>query len=172
MSVVGRRPRQSRRARVESESAAIAARLRHAIESSQLTRDGLWNIYSTKSQLFLSDNNRIWTTGAIIIPLAFGTVAALAAMKDVTSAQRLFAGLVGLALLLLWNLFADRHRTLQERSEAWLRAIESVNGGPFEDSGEGRPHWWNSIRTHRWLMAGLFALYPFVNLWVLVSTVP
>lgn len=66
-----------------------------------------------------------------MIPLAFGAAAALEANKDATSWQRLVAGLVGLVLLVLWNLFADRHRALQDRSQSWLRSIETAYGCPL-----------------------------------------
>ncbi|WP_456506294.1 hypothetical protein [Arthrobacter sp. UYCu723] len=135
-----------------------------------MAREELWHIYSAKSQLFLSDNNRIWTTGAIIIPLAFGAVAALWTIKDVTSAQRVGSGLAGFGLLLFWNFFADRQRILQKRSEAWLKAIDSIHGGPFDDSADGRTSWWSSIRGMRWLFAILFALYALSNFLILVFT--
>lgn len=126
-------------------------------------------MYAVKSQIFLSDINRIWTTAAIFVPLAFGAVAALEVSKDVTSTQRLVAGGFGFMLLLLWNLFADRQRALQDNSLSWLRSIEKVYGCA-RDTADGvhRP-WWQSIRTHRWLLASPFAVYFVFNLVTLLG---
>lgn len=148
----------------EAKGSEHSAQLEAALKSGTLSREDLRTIYSVKSQTFLSDNNRIWTTAAIVIPLAFGAAAALEANKDATSWQRLVAGLVGLVLLVLWNLFADRHRALQDRSQSWLRSIETAYGCPPELVGELRGSGRKSIRTYRWLLALLFASYPLFNL--------
>jgi hypothetical protein len=151
------------------ESSDFSAQLDAALKSETLDREDLRNIYAVKSQIFLSDNNRIWTTGAIIVPLAFGVVAALEANKDATSLQRFMAGLAGWMLLALWNLFADRHRAWQDDSKSWLRSIEKVYGCERPGSAHGSNHrWWHSVRTYRWLVAVLFALYPLWYLWAML----
>lgn len=99
-----------------------------------------------------------------MIPLAFGAAAALEANKDATSSQRLMAGFVGLALLVLWNVLADRHRALQDRSQSWLSSIEKIYGCPRESVGGISSGGWKSIRVYRWLLAALFASYPIFNL--------
>lgn len=145
-----------------------SAHLDAALASGKLGREDLRNIYTVKSQIFLSDNNRIWTTAAIVIPLAFGAAAALEANKDATSGQRLVAGIVGFFLLALWNVFADRHKVLQDRSQSWLSSIEKLYGCPRESLGGTASGGWKSIRVYRWLLVVLFASYPIFNLVVVL----
>lgn len=153
------RPDEVRGAKGSDYPAQLAA----ALASGKLDREDLRTIYTVKSQAFLSDNNRIWTMAAIVIPLSFGAAAALEADKDAASWQRLVTGIVGLGLLLLWNLFADRHRTLQDRSQSWMRSIETAYDCPRE-LVDGPPSRGWTVRTHRWLLAALFASYPIFNL--------
>lgn len=86
--------------------------------------DWLQTLYENYERRFLSDNNVIWSTGAILIPLSlagFGAVLGRDQVHWTSVAVFLFASSL---LMLIWNLIADTHRAFQEKSEAWLVAIE------------------------------------------------
>jgi hypothetical protein len=124
-----------------------------------VSHDVLLHVYDARLQRYLSDNNRIWTTGALLIPLSLAGVALLSARAHPTIPQRIVVGAGSVLLILVWNIFADHHRGFQSRSEAWITAIEHHLGLP-EIKGTNKaqmPRWstlWplETVQRTRWLL--------------------
>jgi hypothetical protein len=95
--------------------------------------DWLKTLYTAFLNRMLSDNERIWRTGAILVPLSLSAFAALAAMRDFASWKVLVLGSASSALLWCWLIIAENHRAFQQKSEAWLVAIQETVG--FERAG-------------------------------------
>ncbi len=127
-------------------------------------------LYKAHVDRMLSDNERIWRTGAIFVPLSFAGFGAFAAHPTVASAA--IIGGASSALMLIWNVIAENHRSFQQTHEVWIRAIEDTIGippGPEKKKAEGRlprlvtkgraiqrMRWWLFYGvTFAWLALGL-----------------
>lgn len=86
----------------------------------------LTNLYQEYGQRFRSDNNGIWTTGAIMVPLSLGSFGLLASLSDPSRGQVIVLPLIGLLLMTIWFVIAENLRAFQEGSMAWLEAIEQA----------------------------------------------
>ena len=85
-------------------------------------------LYSSHNQRYSNDGDRIWVTGAVMIPLLLGCFIALTQDRQVSTEHLLLLAVVSLALIVVWLIVAETHRRLQQESRAWLKAIESVLG--------------------------------------------
>jgi hypothetical protein len=122
--------------------------------------------------MYLSDNNRIWTMGSIILPVALASAAILPSTAA-KGGQILILGSASTLLVAAWNLFADHHRAFQTKSLAWMEAIERSLDLPDPGSPKaGLPRWMNAklpiigklnVRRIRWSLAvftgGYWAAY-------------
>lgn len=91
----------------------------------------LREMYRTRLDRFLADNNTIWKTGAIFVPVAIGSLI-IPFQADIHSVGALVVLTLGsVGLLIIWNLIHENHRAFQDKSMAIIRAIEKVAG--FED---------------------------------------
>jgi hypothetical protein len=100
----------------------------------------LVTLYQEYSKLFISSNNRIWTTAATMIPLSLGSFALLASIPRPTLGQIIAFSLGSWLLMTFWLVVAENHRAHQNGSEAWLRAIEKrwgFEGIPDRKSDRG-----------------------------------
>ncbi len=88
--------------------------------------DWLKAFYSSYSQRFLSDNNRIWSTAQIMIPLSLAGFAALTALKEPQFVHLLTLALVSSAIMIIWLVIAENHRAFQDKSLEWLLEIEKL----------------------------------------------
>jgi hypothetical protein len=85
-------------------------------------------LYQEFTKRYLSDNNRIWTTAATMVPLSLGAFALLASIDKPTMGQIIAFPLSGWLLMSFWFVVADNHRRFQERNEEWLKAIQKEWG--------------------------------------------
>ena len=109
----------------ESLVSSLRKRIRKLLaESPDAADTRLQVLYKQYTKRFLSDNNRIWTTGSILLPLSLGPFVALASSDCVSTTQQLVLAGVSVSLVLGWNVFAEKHRAFQTMSFAWLTAIE------------------------------------------------
>jgi hypothetical protein len=106
-----------------TEIKAELAKINPAVKNEWLGR-----IYDSRVQRFVHDNDRIWSTGALLVPLSLAPFLALPGAKRLTDAEFVFLGLASTVLMLLWLLIAERHRQLQDRSLQWVDAIEEDLG--------------------------------------------
>lgn len=88
----------------------------------------LETLYNHYSERFNEDNNKIWTTASIFIPTSLAGFIAFATIENPSFLQivGLMAG--SLALLTIWLFIAENHRAFQDKSLAWIIAIEKVIG--------------------------------------------
>jgi hypothetical protein len=89
---------------------------------------GLERAHEKYTQLYLSDNNRIWSTAAIMVPLSLGAFVVLASMDKPTIVQVIVLALASWLLMAVWFIIADNHRAFQEVSLERTRQIEELWG--------------------------------------------
>jgi hypothetical protein len=82
-------------------------------------------LYAEYNARFLSDNGRIWTTAATMVPLSLGSFALLASIKHPSRAQVIALPLIGLCLMTFWLAIAAKHRVFQEA------ALQNVGHRPY-----------------------------------------
>ena len=94
------------------------------------TTKGEWlrTLYDAASERFLSDNGRIWTTGAIMIPMSLAPFAVLPAIHKPVAVHFWILGLASLTVYLAWLIIADVYRQFQDKSLAWIIAIQQTIG--------------------------------------------
>lgn len=88
----------------------------------------LLELRGSHSERFLADNERIWQTGSILIPAAG---AGFFAIPDFLEAQPLGLVLIGalsIAIIYLWHVMAEGHRSFQNTHDAWVKAIDEELG--------------------------------------------
>jgi hypothetical protein len=91
-------------------------------------RDILKMLYEGRLQQFIADNNRIWTTGALLVPLALAAFFALASIDHPQLEHFIVLGAASSLLGFFWLSIAEGHRGFQDLSHAWMTAIEARFG--------------------------------------------
>lgn len=114
------------------EHADDLAALRHAWRS--MSKDeqakALVTLHESYSARFLSDNARIWTTAASMIPLSLGAFVVLASMRSPALVQVVILSAAAWVLMSVWLIIAENHRAYQEGSQRVLQDIEEIWGFP------------------------------------------
>lgn len=117
-----------RRDYFEEEVTKLMGILAKMIEDQQ--KDGkdsnswLQILYENYSRRFLSDNDRIWGTGSILIPLSLAGFAAVVGLEDLGWPHVAILMFASTTVMLIWLVIAENHRAFQQKSQAWLVAIE------------------------------------------------
>ncbi len=86
--------------------------------------------YQRRLQQFLSDNNRIWTTGSLFIPLSLAGLTAVPNMMEKSPILVILLSVASSTLALFWQFIADRHRSWQDEHQVWMDAIDKSVGLP------------------------------------------
>lgn len=81
-------------------------------------------LYQSYASRFLSDNERIWNTGAIVIPLSLAGFVAVISLNKPQWPQVIVLMTGSIVLMFIWLMIAENHRAFQQKSQAWLVAIE------------------------------------------------
>lgn len=82
-------------------------------------------VYETRRELFLNDNNRIWSTGALLVPLSLAPFLALTQFDGRPEDEHfVLLGVASVFLMAFWLLISERHRRYQIRSYDEMRAME------------------------------------------------
>lgn len=87
-------------------------------------------VYQHYAERFQKDNEKIWTIGAIFIPLS---LAGLTVLKDVSFAQTVLLAVGSTMLMQFWVWIAENHRGFQNKSQAIVQAIEQNFGLKFSE---------------------------------------
>lgn len=115
----------------------------------------LSSLYEGYSSRFLSDNTRIWTTAATMIPLSLGAFVVLASIDRPSRSQIVLLPLAGWLLMSIWLVIAENHRAFQEASHQWMRAVERIWG--FDEAlPEKRLSWMTGRRRVRQMRFALW----------------
>jgi hypothetical protein len=89
------------------------------------TDEWLRCLYSTYHARFLADNDKIWGNGRVMISFSLSAFGIYAAYRPTFFGTCVLA-LASVSLLLVWLVNAETHRAFQNKSLAWLLAIERV----------------------------------------------
>ena len=107
-----------------------------AVEQSQ----SLVTLYTNYTTRFLSDNSRIWTTAASMIPLSLGAFVVLASIPHPSKIEILTLSTASWVLMSVWFVIAENHRAFQDSSDKVLRDIEQIWNFPARPSRTTRFH--------------------------------
>lgn len=122
--------------------------------------DCLKNLHDSYTSRFLSDNDRIWTTAATMIPLSLGSFVILASISKPTLMQILLLAAAAWILMTVWLVIAENHRAFQDNSMTRIAEIEKVWG--FERVGSRGTNSFltrrGRVRQMRFLLWGLVTL--------------
>jgi len=88
----------------------------------------LRTLYENYHKRFLQDNLSIWGNGKVIIPFSLSAFAVFVSLECPSFLQTLILGVASSGLLLLWLVNAENHRAFQNKSLAWMIAIEKTIG--------------------------------------------
>lgn len=131
----------------------------HQLHTNHGERGDKWLhlLYTSYLNRFLSDNNRIWTTGQWMITLSVAPFAAIPNLAKPSTLNFVFLAIPSITLIWVWLIIAENHRAFQEKSIDWMRAIESAldierPGGdkvPRKSAHIGR----NLVQKMRWVLA-------------------
>ena len=94
----------------------------------------LVTLYTNYTTRFLSDNSRIWTTAASMIPLSLGAFVVLASIPHPSKIEILTLSIASWVLMSVWFVIAENHRAFQESSGEVLRDIEKIWNFPDRPS--------------------------------------
>jgi hypothetical protein len=106
------------------------AELRQAWQSMRADQraQSLVALHSSYTERFLSDNARIWTTAATMIPLSLGAFVVLASIPHPHPWQIIVLAVAGWILMTVWYIIAENHRAFQDNSMKALDDIEKIWG--------------------------------------------
>lgn len=118
-----------------------------APQPAQPDHDWLRALYGHFGERMRSDNERIWSTGEIFVPISLSGFAALLAIDEPAIWKTSILALGSSFLLLLWLFLAESHRSFQRKSEAWLVAILRTIGVQDIGSAKVIEGWQNRLFT-------------------------
>ncbi len=127
----------------KSDDTGAVASLRAQLNRIPSERQDEWlrMLYGSYNQRYVSESDRIWVTGAIMIPLSLGGFVALTQDRQPTALHLWLLALVSVILMVVWLVIAEHHRTLQQESKVWLKAIELIldigDTGPLKSEAKG-----------------------------------
>jgi hypothetical protein len=119
-------------------------------------------IYQAQLQKFLHDNDRIWSSGSLLVPLSLAPFLALTRIDHLEDTHFVFFGFASSILMALWLVIGERHRQLQERSVRRLEEIEEhvVGWKPSSRKVLFRAQWARRVLTLAvpalWIAAALW----------------
>lgn len=112
--------------RIGRSKAAEVAREVVARELGSLTVETLWRLHSSYVQRYLADNERIWSTASLLVPLALAAFPLLVTLDEPSWRQSVVFGAASISVMYLWLAIANAHKAYQNRSYHVIRAIESL----------------------------------------------
>lgn len=87
--------------------------------------DGLLlELYKTQHERYLSENDKIWTTGRVFIPISLSGLGLFGSIQNPALWQTLVIAFGSVSLLLFWHYIASRHREFQNYHDLWLEIFE------------------------------------------------
>lgn len=144
-------------------------------EEAELKHGWLQTYYSALNDRFLADIDRIWSTGAIMIPLSLGAAVALVTIDERTLWDAIFLAVPSIMLIVFWDLIVRRHNYFRDRSLRTMELIEAaVRSQPGLEIRKVEPEgWYLAIHKLRrifvigivafWLLTLLTYLPPVAN---------
>ena len=108
----------------------IEEKLRKFIEKDDTSTKDQWlqTLYNNYHKRFLADNSQVWGNGRILVPVSLTAFGVYAGLETPTLHAALFLAFASISLIMLWLVNAEKHRAFQNKSMAWLVAIEKAIG--------------------------------------------
>jgi hypothetical protein len=157
------------RATVDELKATLGSVVDEREKNGRDSDEWLRTLYSTYAERMRSDNERIWGTGSILLPLAAAGFAAFVAIDKPQLWHAIVLGIASSALAWCWLFIAENHRSFQQKSEAWLVAIQEVLGLIDKRGPKVPGNWLNRLLTFkgavqwmRWVLVGVITVGWFV----------
>jgi hypothetical protein len=118
-------------------------------EKNQDPNQWLRTIYEHHSELFLANNNKIWTTASVLIPLSLAGFVAIASLDDLDLYHVQVLMFASISLILIWLVIAENHRAFQQKDEAWLVAIERIIKIEDKTGSKVQSNFFNRLLTYK-----------------------
>lgn len=83
-------------------------------------------LYSAYGDRMRADNHNIWMTGSILLPLAISAFGLYASTDNMDLGRIIVLAIGSSVLIVAWLFIAENHRAFQQKSEAWMNAIQRV----------------------------------------------
>lgn len=113
---------------VTAAKLALQKMVEHQIAQKMDPAKALEALLKHYTDRMLTDNERVWRTGALFIPISLAAFAALTSIRCLQVWQVLVLGVPSTALMFAWIVLAENHRAFQEKSEVWIIAICAAMG--------------------------------------------
>ncbi len=82
--------------------------------------------YKSRTDRFIAENNKIWTTGRIFIPISIAIFGVYATLEGPTLKQLGILASISIILLVIWEMISITHKRFQTAHEQWLTRIDKV----------------------------------------------
>lgn len=108
-----------------NQEALLLKRLKELSEKPE-TSGWIETIYKSRSDRLISENDKIWTTGRIFIPISVGVFGVYATIDTPKLSQVSILATISISLLLIWQAISFVHKKFQTTHSDWLERIEKV----------------------------------------------
>ncbi|UOR06880.1 hypothetical protein MUN82_07205 [Hymenobacter aerilatus] len=95
--------------------------LREWLQQPNTQDEWVKKLYDSYTNRFINDNNKIWSTGNIFIPLS---LAGLFKLHEMNQTETWLVGIGSVILMLFWVLVAESHRAFQNKAREVANQIE------------------------------------------------
>lgn len=113
----------------QTDSNLVASSKAQTKSIGHIDSEWLRHLHSEHHERLLHDNNRIWNGAQLLIPAALVPFGALATIQTLPSHGTLsIFALISISLILFWHFMAEGHKAFQQKSLAWMVAIEEELG--------------------------------------------
>lgn len=111
---------------VSKIEAALRQSFPEGSTETEISERGAWlrTIYEGRSQRFLQDNQTVWRTGAIMVPVSFGALIVPFEHPIISSVEFFALAVASILVLFFWIWIVENHRAFQDKSMATMIAIE------------------------------------------------
>lgn len=152
---------------IQRVSGLVGNELRRAFPdlSDANSQEWLRAIYQNRAARFASDNDAIWKTGAVMIPVSLGAFIVPMQVNLHSVWQELVLAIASIGLMFLWLMISVNLRAFQDKAVAEIIAIERDVVGYHDPAGPKViefPNWMAGMTTS---LAGFYtnwALFGFV----------
>lgn len=125
---------------MRAEVDRLKTELQHLLAQRAASGDGdewLRALLQSYTDRFLHDNDRVWSLGTFFVPVALAAFGVLASLESPKLWQTIILAVGSSTLLGFWIVIAENLRAFQQKSEAWLVAIQEVAG--LQSNAVGEP---------------------------------
>lgn len=127
---------QIKKSRFDEAVDTLTDSLRIGLSKNPNEQEWLQKLFESYTKRFTEDNSRIWTTGSILVPISLAGFAAYAQIDRPLPIHIWTLASASSAIMIAWLFIAENHRAFQQKSLAWITAIQKYLGiedtiGPY-----------------------------------------